>query len=472
MGRARGQLTAVAAPPRGRSRSQAATWRPREIAEVAEGNLWRILDTYYSWGGRNTWQGSSESASLLLDSIRATDMPACWAIDTVLADAATTMVSAKLVDALTEYLRARLHKDLPMVLAAGLLEGEHAEALRSQQPCEDDALAWAVVRAADLLRESKRLEELAANANAECALAARELSQMCRRVAANDLENPPVECGPAAFTLALAHAFRDEDERFKIYEGEIIQKHRQLLAAASGRVVDAPVVVVDFALIRAMRGDQAIREGAGGAGGPVGDSRACAWLDHDNLVKYVFTENDYSILVHELVHSLQYPDDESLKAHVARWDEMPEVEATLLRYLLEGATESYTREVMRGEGEHGRGAYPECQDFLHALAREAANGDSKKEKQFIADLALAKHSNMVEMAAVALYGDGSPRSLRALTEASSAYHTWIENERDQEYEKLEKELPTGEKLEYPQSCVEHARVFLQPSRAGAGAGTT
>ena len=101
-----------------------------------------------------------------------------------------------------------------------VLLNDEAALMLSAPTRPDHYLAWAAVRAADLLRESKRLREFSTQGNDEYRRATLSVSKRCETVARRDLANPPTDaCADAAVALALAYGLTRGLQDSEVYQG-------------------------------------------------------------------------------------------------------------------------------------------------------------------------------------------------------------------------------------------------------------
>jgi hypothetical protein len=351
-----------------------------------------------------------------LEAMLDTDMPPRWAFDTAVADLAPRLNHPELESALTGYVVARLRQDLRGLIEAGLVGGETAEAL-SKVRRPDSYHAWAAVRAADLVTEGNRLKRLAeATANDEFGRTCGFLARRCVHVAAHDLAHPPTDaCAQAAVTLALAHSITRQTEGLALYEGDVLARHRKLVAEAGGREVDAPVIPADFRCVGAIRGDLHYPKSKYGHA-PRGRRRQ-VWLNRDKVEAELEHNNGYSeTITHEFVHTLQ--DDEP----VSKGDEERMGETTLLSLLREGATEAEARMLLAahvGDNLH-EDVCREDMAFVYGIAATAAN-DAKAQGSLVSEMAFAPRRELPNMALRFLCGSEVPSRRPMLVRAASAY---------------------------------------------------
>jgi hypothetical protein len=358
-----------------------------------------------------------------------TELPKEWVFDTALAAAAPNLRGPKLRLATANYLAARLQEDLPMLVDEEVLSAGGAASLWDALP--DNSRAWAVLRAADMFSESGRLKQLDTSFSSEYQRAVFYIVQMCEnRACVGVSETPPAESlTDSASALALAYGFTRDGTRPRLYEGEALAQHRQLLKAASGRDVNAPLLVADFDVIDAADGATGFWQQVSGRG--AGGEYGCAWLDEKSVEKQLTANGGWShTTLHELVHTLQ------------GWEEECDIETafeqiriqTLIFLLGEGATDSYTQTVLRdhikSEPDNGYGPH---RAFTQALSTIIADGEGSAET-VVQQLALCEDSERPQLAAQLLCDMATPATTEALVEAACEYAKFVYDEPVQEAE--------------------------------------
>jgi hypothetical protein len=360
---------------------------------------------------------------LMLDSA----MPAHWAVETVFADAAEKLKDEPTTALLDSYLAARLQAEIPGLVRAGLLEPEAVLGLHG-----DGKRAWAAVRAVALLSEAERLRELAQTSEDEFAVSALLLATRCEDVARSDLLAPPNGvCAMAAFVFALAHGLTRNPRQRRVYEGDVIARHRQLLEAACGRKVDAPVFAADFADVGAIQGISEYELKRYGWAPPLGVFSPLpeAWVSYARINHELEANGGWSwTLIHELLHTLQ---GETV------WPKNQE-EATMHTVLEEGVTEAQARRLTFAYvPEFDAAIYTPHIVFALTLVEVAAGGDLERSRELLAELAFASHAERPPLAAKMLTDDNDPETVLALGTAICEYSVYaIENTEPRTFQEI------------------------------------
>ena len=381
---------------------------PSEVGLAA-----KRLRKLFRGGGRQTRErlGAAALFAERIEDMLDSQMPSQWAFNTVLADAAPVLYDHKTVAALTDYLHARLREDLPELVAESWLADDDAANLN--ESVHDNPRAWAAVRAADLLRESRRLHRLAAQGGEEYRHAATAVRERCETVARHDLAHPPTDvCAEAAFAFALAYELTRWLQDSEIYHG-VGARHRQLVAQSVGRPVTAPIIAADFLELGAVAGQSALWAVKHGFCATPRDGVREVWINQRRLEAERNYHQSFSLtLTHELIHSLQGDND-------LLWDEEQPLAAKELSGLLcEGATEAQTRQLLQGQAtEFEDDIYEEELAFVRALTDLAAGGDREHAKALIAQLAYSPNSERPHLAADLL----CEGQVDVLTAAAHAY---------------------------------------------------
>jgi len=408
MGRAKGGVAAGFT-----AISRRRTHAPEVPLRSAERKLVRMLPRIQHLGlGEADWDKKRLISNLLFDGV-----PERWVIDTAVAEVAKDVRDKDSEHTLQEYLSARLKKDRTLLVKEGVLTQEEADGLRGDRI--DDERSWAALRAADLLRERKRV--LAANVKgAEGERAQLHLAKACSIYAKAHCSEEAPNIERTLQLLVFAHGMTDptlEDARKLLYADGTLSSTREMMAK-EGLVTEAPVVFADFQKLREIIGyPEAASALAGLHHAPTKVVALNQRVILEELRRKWEGGKHPTTVVHELTHTLQERDADFRRMA----DERTVAEQALYLTLLEGSTDEEAKCLGTFEAEDlNAETYQPERMFMQALG--SACGKSPDEaRDLIRSMATGREGHQIPLAAELLLGDSSDGAQERLVRAHWRY---------------------------------------------------